>query len=265
MTASVRMNQVIVFVLGLCGLSGAMVEGPAGPGQTQEQSHGRPGSDIDANTSGKFYDFYNYAVTDIHGVKTGLSRYYGQVSLVVNVASECGFTDRHYKGLVRLVNIFESTKKFEVLAFPCNQFGGQEPKPNKEIFQHVKNLYDVNFHMFSKINVIEKDVPDAWKYLIEKSGQAPNWNFWKYLVSPEGKVIKQWGPWSDIEEIFDDVKAAVDAAVGATEANNAQGPKHPASKPAPPHIHGSSAQGPKSHSHIHGASVQGPGSVHEDL
>ncbi|KAI0211146.1 Glutathione peroxidase 7, partial [Lamellibrachia satsuma] len=132
------------------------------------------------------------------------------VSLVVNVASACGFTDKHYKGLVRLQSILGKTGKFIVLAFPCNQFAGQEPGPESNILKFVQEKYQVNFAVFGKINVLEKDVPEAWNYIIRESGNAPNWNFWKYLVDHKGKVIGSWGPWSDVEEIFPAVKTAVD-------------------------------------------------------
>ena len=157
-------------------------------------------------------DFYSHTVKDIKGNDVSLEKYRGKVSLVVNVASECGFTERHYSGLVKAQDILGKDGKFVVLAFPCNQFGAQEPAENKEILKWAKDNYKINFPLFAKVNVIEDFVPDVWRYIVRESGLAPNWNFWKFLVDHNGKVLNGWGPWSDIEEIFPDVKAAVDKA-----------------------------------------------------
>ncbi|KAK3089135.1 hypothetical protein FSP39_001117, partial [Pinctada imbricata] len=124
---------------------------------------------------------------------------YFQVLLVVNVASECGYTDGHYRSLVNLQNQLEPD--FTVLAFPCNQFGNQEPGTNKEIKDFAEKTYGVNFPMFSKINVINDNVPDFWTFLTDEAKAVPNWNFWKYLVDKKGKVVHAWGPWVSVESI----------------------------------------------------------------
>lgn len=90
------------------------------------------------------------------------------MSLVVNVASECGYTDGHYKELVKLHDTLGPTGKFQVLAFPCNQFGAQEPKSNKEICSFAKDRFKVTFPMFSKIDVIGDNVEPAFQELVGK-------------------------------------------------------------------------------------------------
>uniref|UniRef100_A0A8B9UHE5 Glutathione peroxidase n=1 Tax=Anas zonorhyncha TaxID=75864 RepID=A0A8B9UHE5_9AVES len=122
------------------------------------------------------------------------------VSLVVNVASECGFTDSHYKALQQLQKDL-GPYHFNVLAFPCNQFGQQEPDTNKEIESFARKTYGATFPMFSKIAVSGAGAIPAFKYLIDSTGEEPTWNFWKYLVGPNGKVVKAWDSTVSVEEI----------------------------------------------------------------
>nr|XP_044626728.1 glutathione peroxidase 7 isoform X2 [Equus asinus] len=122
------------------------------------------------------------------------------VSLVVNVASECGFTDQHYRALQQLQRDL-GPHHFNVLAFPCNQFGQQEPDSNKEIESFARRTYSVSFPMFSKIAVVGTGAHPAFKYLTQTSGKEPTWNFWKYLVAPDGKVVGAWDPTVSVEEI----------------------------------------------------------------
>uniref|UniRef100_A0A8C0QI32 Glutathione peroxidase n=1 Tax=Chelonoidis abingdonii TaxID=106734 RepID=A0A8C0QI32_CHEAB len=122
------------------------------------------------------------------------------VSLVVNVASECGFTDSHYKALQQLQRDLGS-QYFNVLAFPCNQFGQQEPDSNKEIESFARKTYGATFPMFSKIAVTGAGANAAFKYLTESTGEEPTWNFWKYLVAPNGKAVKAWDSTVTIQEI----------------------------------------------------------------
>ncbi len=152
-----------------------------------------------------------------------------QVSLVVNVASLCGYTDSSYRGLKRLQDILGYSQKFNVLAFPCNQFGEQEPYEDEAILNFAKTNYDVEFPIFSKVDVIGENAHPAFKNLISElfidinqsivlnwkktnyifaflSGQSsvhPDWNFYKYLVDHNGKVLKAWSTKTTVEEIFD--------------------------------------------------------------
>ncbi|KAJ6662501.1 hypothetical protein lerEdw1_011637 [Lerista edwardsae] len=133
-------------------------------------------------------NFYSFKVVNIRGKLVSLDKYRGSVALVVNVASECGYTDSHYKALQQLQREF-GPYHFNVLAFPCNQFGQQEPDSDKEIESFARKTYKVSFPMFSKIAVTES------------TGEEPTWNFWKYLVDPNGKVVKVWDSTVTIEEI----------------------------------------------------------------
>ncbi|XP_053326376.1 glutathione peroxidase 7 [Spea bombifrons] len=145
-------------------------------------------------------DFYTFKVVNIRGKLVALEKYRGSVCLVVNVASECGFTEDHYKALQQLQRDL-GPYHFNVLAFPCNQFGHQEPKSDREIESFARKNYSASFPMFSKIAVSGSGANAAFKYLIETSKKEPDWNFWKYLVGADGKVVDAWGPSVSVEEI----------------------------------------------------------------
>jgi len=156
-------------------------------------------------------DFYSFEVTDIEGNQFSLEKYRGKISLVVNVASMCGYTDTTYRALKRLQDILSYGDKFNVLAFPCNQFGDQEPYDDEAILNFARTNYDVEFPMFSKINIIGEEAHPAFQNLISQSSIHPDWNFYKYLVNKNGTVLKAWSTKTTIEEIFDDIKNAIDA------------------------------------------------------
>ncbi|XP_075040122.1 glutathione peroxidase 7 [Mixophyes fleayi] len=145
-------------------------------------------------------DFYTFKVVNIRGKLVSLEKYRGSVSLVVNVASECGFTESHYKALQKLQRDLGSYH-FNVLGFPCNQFGQQEPNSDREIESFVRKTYSVSFPMFSKLAVSGTGANAAFKYLTESSSKEPDWNFWKYLIGPDGKVVDAWGPTVSVEEV----------------------------------------------------------------
>ncbi|XP_051929458.1 glutathione peroxidase 7 [Hippocampus zosterae] len=150
--------------------------------------------------AGKHKDFYAFKVVNSRGKLVSLEKYRGSVSLVVNVASECGFTEEHYNGLQKLQRDF-GPYHFNVLAFPCNQFGQQEPGSDKEIDSFVRRVYGASFPIFSKIAVVGTGANNVYKYLVESSGKEPNWNFWKYLINVDGKVVDAWGPKVSVEEL----------------------------------------------------------------
>jgi glutathione peroxidase len=134
--------------------------------------------------SGSFYDL---KVTTLAGQPADLATYRGKVTLVVNVASQCGYTPQ-YAGLEKLYRDM-APKGFAILGFPSNDFGGQEPGSAEEIQQFCKRTYDVTFPMFAK--VVTKAGPEqspAYAFLGE-SGSLPQWNFGKYVVDKNGKVI----------------------------------------------------------------------------
>ncbi|KAA0706608.1 Glutathione peroxidase 7 [Triplophysa tibetana] len=145
-------------------------------------------------------DFYTFKLVNSRGRLVSLEKYRGSVSLVVNVASECGFTDEHYRDLQQLQKDF-GPFHFNVLAFPCNQFGQQEPGSDKEIDSYVRRVYGVSFPLFSKIAVTGTGANNAYKYLVDASGKEPTWNFWKYLIDTDGKVVDAWGHDVSVKEI----------------------------------------------------------------
>lgn len=112
-----------------------------------------------------------------------------QILLIVNVASECGYTDTNYKELVLLQDDHESNN-FAVLAFPCNQFGQQEPGSDVDIEKFAREKYNINFPLFSKVLVYGEDSSHLYEYLFETTGSKPSWNFAKYLVDRNGEIVQ---------------------------------------------------------------------------
>lgn len=150
---------------------------------------------------------YDFKVKDINGQDVDLSHYKGKFLLIVNVASKCGFTPQ-YKGLESLYN--ELKEQVEVLAFPCNQFAGQEPGDAEEIKNFCSLNYNVSFPLFQKIDVNGDNAAPLYQFLKEeKKGilgtEAIKWNFTKFLVDREGQVIKRYAPNDKPEDIKKDL------------------------------------------------------------
>ena len=120
-----------------------------------------------------------------------LCQYQGKVILVVNTASFCGFTGQ-YEGLEKLYAKYKD-QGFVILGFPSNDFGAQEPGSNKQIADFCKNTYDVKFPMFAKSVVSGKNPNPLFKMLIAQTGTRPKWNFYKYLIDRQGKVVDSYG------------------------------------------------------------------------
>jgi glutathione peroxidase len=143
---------------------------------------------------------YDFKVADIDGNDVNLADYKGKVLLIVNVASKCGFTPQ-YKGLENIYRQYKD-KGFEILAFPSNDFMGQEPGTNKEIKSFCQLNYQVSFPLFSKISVKGKDIHPLYKFLTEKSTDpnfsgAITWNFNKFLIDRNGNIINRFGSKSE--------------------------------------------------------------------
>lgn len=170
-------------------------------------------------------DFYALSAVDIQGNEESFEKYRGKVSLVVNVASDCGYTEGHYKDMAKMHAILNRKHKLTILAFPCNQFGMQEPSSEPEIEMSVRTKYKAEFPMFAKVEVVGSNAHPVFKYLAEQTNQAPDWNFWKYLIDKDGKVLKTWGPQTAVNKIFDVVKSAVEAAEASAEENATAKPK----------------------------------------
>ena len=130
---------------------------------------------------------YTLKTTTLQGQPADLSQFAGKVTLVVNVASQCGFTPQ-YAGLEKLHEDFKD-RGFSVLGFPSNDFGGQEPGTAQEIASFCKLTYDVTFPMFEKV-VTRKGTDQSPIYtFLSRSGKLPAWNFSKYVVDKQGKVV----------------------------------------------------------------------------
>jgi glutathione peroxidase len=128
---------------------------------------------------------FDLKVNSIDGKLVDLSKYKGKTLLIVNVASRCGYTPQ-YADLQKLHDTYGS--KVTILAFPANNFRGQEPGTNAEIAEFCSKEYGVTFTMFEKISVIGDDQHPLYVWLKEKTGQEPSWNFCKYIVKPDGTV-----------------------------------------------------------------------------
>ncbi len=151
---------------------------------------------------------------DIEGKATSLKDYQGKVLLLVNVASKCGYTPQ-YAGLEATHRKFKD-KGFSVLGFPCNDFGGQEPGSNEEIKKFCTGNYDVTFPLFDKVKVKGADKHPLYAALTGKEASFPGevkWNFGKFLISRDGKVLKRWdsGAKPDAKEVSDAIEAALAA------------------------------------------------------
>ena len=134
---------------------------------------------------------YDYKVKDINGKEVAMSDFKDKVLLIVNVASTCGFTPQ-YKGLQDLYERY-SKDGFEVLAFPCNQFGSQEPGSNDQIKTFCEDKYNISFKLFDKVDVIGEHASPLFNYLNEVAGRDIKWNFTKFLFDQNGNFIKGFG------------------------------------------------------------------------
>ena len=149
-------------------------------------------------------ELYNISVKDIDMNSVDLRSYEGKTLLIVNVASKCGFTPQ-YKDLQNLYEKYQE-QGLEVLGFPCNQFGAQEPGTNEEVKSFCNLNYNVSFRMFDKIDVNGSNASPLFKYLKHESPgimgtEAVKWNFTKFLVNSDGKVVKRFAPKDGKSEI----------------------------------------------------------------
>ena len=154
----------------------------------------------------------DHRVKTLKGQPADLCQYGGKVVLVVNTASFCGYTPQ-YKGLEALYEKFHG-KGLEILGFPCNQFGAQEPGTEKEIAEFCELNYGVTFPMFAKVEVNGGKTAPVYKYLkAEKPGllgsEAIKWNFTKFLVDRKGKVLARYAPNDTPESMAGDIEKAL--------------------------------------------------------
>jgi glutathione peroxidase len=152
---------------------------------------------------------YDFQATSLDGKPVDLSAYRGKVLLIVNTASECGFTPQ-YKGLEQVYEQLRD-RGLVVLGFPCNQFGKQEPGTEADIGAFCEKNFGVSFPMFAKVDVNGDDAHPLYKYLKEQAPgllgtQAIKWNFTKFLVNKDGKVVERYAPQTKPEEIAGDIE-----------------------------------------------------------
>lgn len=153
---------------------------------------------------------YDFQAVDIKGKERSLADYKGQVLLIVNTASKCGFTPQ-FEGLQSLYSDL-SDKGLTVLGFPCNQFLSQDPGDEQEIGQFCSMNYGVDFPMFSKVDVNGEDAHPLFNYLKKEArglmgSEKIKWNFTKFLVNRNGEVVGRYAPKTKPEDIRKDIEA----------------------------------------------------------
>ncbi len=153
---------------------------------------------------------FDFSAEDAKGDNVALENFRGKVLLIVNTASICGFTPQ-YEGLEKLQADYHD-QGFEVLAFPCNQFGKQEPGSNEEIVEFCTTRFSATFPIFSKIDVNGADTHPLYAWLKQQAKgimgtERIKWNFTKFLINREGEVVKRYGSQAKPEQIADDIAA----------------------------------------------------------
>lgn len=175
--------------------------GIAGCGTVAEGGDTAKGQGKSADQAAK--SVLDFTVKDIDGRDVGLSRYAGRVLLIVNVASECGLTDRNYRKLQPLHEEYHQ-QGLAVLAFPANNFGSQEPGSNEQIKKFCTTRYQVGFDLFARVSVIGPDKCPLYAYLTEQTDEQVRgkveWNFQKYLVGRDGTVVAKFHPRVDPDD-----------------------------------------------------------------
>lgn len=197
MTSLTKCKLMKTKIIGLAAIVLAMV----GCG-TKKVSSPPENNETMSEQKGSVYDF---KMTAIDGSEIDLSTYKGKNILIVNTASECGFTPQ-YEGLQKLHEAHGND--VAILGFPANNFGGQEPGSDADIQKFCKVNYGVTFQMFSKISVKGDDMHPLYQWLSDASqngwnSDAPSWNFCKYLIDEEGKLVKFYG--SAIDPMSDEI------------------------------------------------------------
>ncbi|MCX7569882.1 glutathione peroxidase [Tumebacillus sp. DT12] len=156
---------------------------------------------------------YDLSATRINGEEQSLADYKGKVLLIVNTASKCGFTPQ-YKGLQALYDQYQE-QGFEVLGFPCNQFGNQEPGGSDDINSFCEINFGVAFPLFEKVDVKGPNIHPVFKHLTEQAGgfltKTIKWNFTKFLIDQNGNVVERYAPQTDPQKIASDVEKLLGA------------------------------------------------------
>ena len=153
----------------------------------------------------------DFTATSIDGREVDLADFTGRVVLVVNTASQCGFTPQ-YQGLQELHDTY-ADRGFSVLGFPCDQFGGQEPGTEEEIASFCERNFGVSFPLFAKVEVNGAGAHPLFRWLRSEKGgllgSRIKWNFTKFLVDHDGRVVRRYGPTTAPDRIAADIEAAL--------------------------------------------------------
>ena len=157
---------------------------------------------------------YDFEATQMNGQSLALSQLRGKVMLIVNTASACGFTPQ-FAGLEKVHQAYKD-QGLAVLGFPCNQFGNQDPGSNQAIAQYCQVNYGVSFTMLEKVNVNGPDAHPLYQWLCAVApgllgSKAIKWNFTKFLVGRDGRVIKRYASMDKPEKIAQDIEVALAA------------------------------------------------------
>ncbi len=155
-------------------------------------------------------DLYTFSVSTADGRPQPLADYQGEVLLIVNTASQCGFT-RQYAGLQQLQERF-GKRGFSVLAFPCNQFGRQEPGSNEQVQTFCRDRFGITFPVFAKLHVNGTKTHPLYAFLKSAApglanSEAIKWNFTKFLVDRNGQVVRRFAPQHSPDSLSDDIEA----------------------------------------------------------
>ncbi|CAL1401087.1 unnamed protein product [Linum trigynum] len=162
-----------------------------------------------ASNSDSPQSIYDFTVKDARGKDVDLSIYKGKVLMIVNVASQCGLTDSNYTELTQLYQKYKA-QGLEILAFPCNQFGSQEPGNNEQIVEFACTRFKAEYPIFDKVEVNGKEAAPIYKFLKSSKGglfgDGIKWNFTKFLVNKEGQVVERYAPTTSPLSMEKDVK-----------------------------------------------------------
>lgn len=156
-------------------------------------------------------NIYQFEAELLDGKNKSFADYEGKVLLIVNTASKCGFTPQ-FAGLEKLYEKYKD-QGLEILGFPCNQFGGQDPGTNEQIGDFCQKNYGVHFPMFAKVDVKGPEAHILFRYLTNNSkgilGNGIKWNFTKFLIGKDGTILNRYAPTTKPENLENDIQAAL--------------------------------------------------------
>ncbi|KAG0450807.1 hypothetical protein HPP92_026755 [Vanilla planifolia] len=166
-------------------------------------------SGMSSQASQSLKSVHDFTVKDARGEDVDLSIYKGKVLLIVNVASKCGLTNTNYTEMSQLYEKYKD-KGLEILAFPCNQFAGEEPGTNEEIVEFATTRFKAEYPIFAKVDVNGDNADPIYKFLKSSKGgifgDSIKWNFSKFLVDKEGNVVDRYAPTTSPSSIEKDIK-----------------------------------------------------------